>query len=427
MTTQNYSESNDIIVPTNDQFTYRGLDGDDTYILVSKNNISIDIVDTDGSNIIQFPEWSKIKTISFTSDAVRITCDDMTVFTINGADKFSYDIGGNKTNNEIGKVSTFSEFAALFGLEIPVSGQVSAEDDKIVYNDKFAELYSVEVKNEDNGNKYYINGELAPDLKFTSNNTIIFDQNDPSTSNHPFAISSTKNGTHDGGTSVENIKFFVNGYNKSENEYSDIFSNDDSFDNAFVVFNPSADDTQLYYYCLFHSGMANDSSIIIDNFNPTAIEATFDISNNGAQDFIILEKNDPIIILERGKTYEFKVDAPGHPFFIKSVQSTGNSNLYTDGVTNNGTTNGTIKFTVPDDAPGVLYYNCQFHSNMAGEIRIYDTNIGGELVKDVPQSDDTSSGSNDPGNVGGGGYGGYYIDLSLEQTIQDIPPVYFDL
>ena len=64
---------------------------------------------------------------------------------------------------------------------------------------------------------------------------------------------------------------------------------------------------------------------------------------------------------------------------------------------------------------------------MAGEIRIYDTNIGGELVKDVPQSDDTSSGSNDPGNVGGGGYGGYYIDLSLEQTIQDIPPVYFDL
>ena len=118
MTTQNYSESNDIIVPTNDQFTYRGLDGDDTYILVSKNNISIDIVDTDGSNIIQFPEWSKIKTISFTSDAVRITCDDMTVFTINGADKFSYDIGGNKTNNEIGKVSTFSEFAALFSLEI---------------------------------------------------------------------------------------------------------------------------------------------------------------------------------------------------------------------------------------------------------------------------------------------------------------------
>ena len=35
MTTQNYSEQDDIIVPTNDKFTYRGLDGNDTYILSS--------------------------------------------------------------------------------------------------------------------------------------------------------------------------------------------------------------------------------------------------------------------------------------------------------------------------------------------------------------------------------------------------------
>ena len=27
----------------------------------------------------------------------------MTVFTINGADKFTYDVGGNKTGNEIGE------------------------------------------------------------------------------------------------------------------------------------------------------------------------------------------------------------------------------------------------------------------------------------------------------------------------------------
>ena len=46
MTTQNYSEQDDIIVPTNDKFTYRGLDGNDTYILSSKSDTSIDIIDT---------------------------------------------------------------------------------------------------------------------------------------------------------------------------------------------------------------------------------------------------------------------------------------------------------------------------------------------------------------------------------------------
>ena len=164
MTTQNFSSLNDIIVPTNNGITYRGLDGDDTYILVSNLNSQISIVDTEGNNTIQLPEWSKIKSIAFTSDAVRITCDNMAVFTINGAERFNFDIGGNKTNNENGTISTFDEFASLFDLTVPESGQVSFDDDKIVYNDKLAELLKVEVKEEDSGNKFYINAVLSPDL-----------------------------------------------------------------------------------------------------------------------------------------------------------------------------------------------------------------------------------------------------------------------
>ena len=125
MTTQNYTILDDIVVPTNDKFTYRGLGGDDTYILLSSSNINVDIVDTEGTNTIQLPEWSKIKSIAFTSDAVRITCDNMAVFTINGADKFNFDVGGNKTSNSLGEVSSFTEFAGLFDLEIPTNGQVS--------------------------------------------------------------------------------------------------------------------------------------------------------------------------------------------------------------------------------------------------------------------------------------------------------------
>ena len=416
MTTQNYSEQDDIIVPTNDKFTYRGLDGNDTYILSSKSDTSIDIIDTSGSNTIQLPEWSKIKSIIFTSDAVRITCDDMTTFTINGADKFTYDIGGNETNNEIGKISTFSEFADLFGVEIPSSGQVKVEDDKIVYNDKLAELYSVEVKKEENGNKFYINGELSPDLELSSNKTYVFDQNDSSTSNHPLAISTTKNGTHDGGATVNNIKFFVNGYNQTENEYSNIFSNDTIFDNAFVVFSPTSDDTQLYYYCLFHSGMASDAKILIDGFKEEIVTATLNITNNGASDYVISNKNDPTLTLERGKTYEFNIDASGHPFWIKTISSAGTGNSYSDGITNNGTSNGIIVFKVPDDAPDQLYYNCQIHTSMIGIINIVDTNPSGVIVED----------SSSTSNTGGGGYG-YSFELIINDSFNDIPVISYDI
>ena len=416
MTTQNYSEQDDIIVPTNDKFTYRGLDGDDTYILTSKSDTSIDIIDTDGSNVIQLPEWSKIKSIIFTSDAVRITCDDMTTFTINGADKFTYDIGGNKTNNEIGKISTFSEFADLFGVEIPSSGQVKVEDDKIVYNDKLAELYSVEVKKEENGNKFYINGQLSPDLELSSDKTYVFDQNDSSTNSHPLAISTTKNGTHDGGATINNLKFFVNGYNQTENEYSNIFSNDTVFDNAFVVFSPNSDDTQLYYYCLFHSGMANDAKILIDGFKEEIETATLNITNNGASDYVISNKNDPTLTLERGKTYEFNIDASGHPFWIKTISSTGTGNSYSDGITNNGTANGIIVFKVPDDAPDQLYYNCQIHSSMNGIIKIVDTNPSGVIVED----------SSSTSNTGGGGYG-YSFELITNDSFNDIPVISYDI
>ena len=416
MTTQNFSSLNDIIVPTNNEITYRGLEGDDTYILISNSNSNISIVDTEGNNTIQLPEWSKIKSIAFTSDAVRITCDSMAVFTINGADKFNFDIGGNKTNNENGIISTFDEFASFFDLNIPESGQVSFDDDKIVYNDKLAELYTVEVKEEDNGNKFYINGDLSPDLKLSSSKTYVFDQNDLTTNNHPLAISETKNGSHNDGASVQNIKFFVNGYNKSESEYSTVFSNEGNFDNAFVVFTPVSSDNLLYYYCLFHSGMANEAKILIDGFEVDPVVATLSITNRGSSDFQILQKNDPDITLERGKTYEFNIDSPGHPFWIKTLTQTGTNNGYSFGVENNGTSNGIITFKVPLDAPDQLYYVCQNHLNMNGKINIVDTNSSGVIVSDASSS------------YGGGNSGyGYQLELTLIDDTYESVPILFDI
>ena len=78
------------------------------------------------------------------------------------------------------------------------------------------------------------------------------------------------------------------------------------------------------------------------------------------------------IYLARGQTYEFNLNASGHPFQIQTTSGGYNAgNVYTTGVTNAGAAVGVIKFEVPFSAPNTLYYVCQNHSNMAGTIVIY--------------------------------------------------------
>ena len=401
MATINLSSNNDVIIPTNDNTDYRGLAGDDTYILISqKSSTSVSIIDTEGNNVIQLPEWSKIKSIVAAKTALKITCDDMTVFTINGADKFSYDIGGNLTSNSLGNIKTFTEFVNIFNLTPPSSGTVNASTNKIVFDDAFRTLYEVTVKKEDNGNKYYLNNELSPDLALSSGEKYVFDLNDATASNHPLSISETKNGTHNEGVSIsEGINYFIKGYSKTEQEFSSSFSSENSLENAFVVFEPSSDDTVLYYYCLFHNGMANDAKILIDNYVekiPEIVATSIAVQSVGASDYSFttqgLQANDPILTLERGKTYEFEVSAQGHPFWIKTDQISGSSSQYNDGITNNGLSNGKLIFTVPSDAPSTLYYICQIHSNMTGVINIVDNN-NGTIIETSSSNSDSSSAS----------------------------------
>ena len=82
--------------------------------------------------------------------------------------------------------------------------------------------------------------------------------------------------------------------------------------------------------------------------------------------------NDPTIYLARGQSYEFDLNASGHPFHIQTSSGAYNaSNLYTTGVTNAGAAVGRIKFAIPFSAPNTLYYVCQNHSAMNGTIIVY--------------------------------------------------------
>ena len=77
--------------------------------------------------------------------------------------------------------------------------------------------------------------------------------------------------------------------------------------------------------------------------------------------------NDPSVTIKAGDTVNFLVNAPGHPFYLKTVQGTGTANTIS-GVTSNGTTNGTVSWT-PSQA-GTYYYICSLHVGMVGTITV---------------------------------------------------------
>ena len=105
-----------------------------------------------------------------------------------------------------------------------------------------------------------------------------------------------------------------------------------------------------------------------------AVTSRWDVGSNGSSDYTftgpggLSSSNDPTIYLARGQTYEFNVNASGHPFQIR-VSNGGSA--YNTGVTNNGAAVGVIKFAVPFAAPNTLVYQCTSHSGMVGNIVVY--------------------------------------------------------
>ena len=81
----------------------------------------------------------------------------------------------------------------------------------------------------------------------------------------------------------------------------------------------------------------------------------------------------PTLHVTRGQTYDFIVKGnSSHPFYVKTVSSTGSANAYEGFMPNpvQTSTTQTVSFLVPQDAPDTLFYNCFFHSTMAGQIDV---------------------------------------------------------
>ena len=89
-------------------------------------------------------------------------------------------------------------------------------------------------------------------------------------------------------------------------------------------------------------------------------------------DYQIDGQLDPTLSVVRGQTYVFQRDDAGHALFIKASLGTGDTGRYDKGIENNGASDPKLDltFTVPLDAPDLLFYQCGAHYSMNGQIEV---------------------------------------------------------
>jgi hypothetical protein len=114
----NFNSGKNYIIPTENDMIYRGLGGNDVYIISKAipSNTKIQIIDTEGSNIIELVDGITITTSLFTKNATRLTLSNGSEVTINGADKFTYETSGNSTTGDVGSQWSYSDFVKGMGV-----------------------------------------------------------------------------------------------------------------------------------------------------------------------------------------------------------------------------------------------------------------------------------------------------------------------
>jgi plastocyanin len=98
---------------------------------------------------------------------------------------------------------------------------------------------------------------------------------------------------------------------------------------------------------------------------------SFNVTNNGASNFVISGQSNPTLTLQRGQTYTFNISTIGHPFYLTTAPgSTSGSNAYTGNSAPSPSDSETFTFTPDGTTPNTLYYDCTIHPNMTGTINV---------------------------------------------------------
>lgn len=141
------------------------------------------------------------------------------------------------------------------------------------------------------------------------------------------------------------------------------------------AWNPAIDFDKLINYREYYWMPEGPNPILItNNGNNSVTEIKVNHMGQSAYTFsTYLDTQNPTITLYRGNTYKFALDVTGHPFYIMTepfktglAEDDSTSVIYTSGVSGNGAETGTLSFTIPSDAPDILYYQCSNHDAMHG-------------------------------------------------------------
>jgi hypothetical protein len=98
---------------------------------------------------------------------------------------------------------------------------------------------------------------------------------------------------------------------------------------------------------------------------------TNSVSAVGQSAYLVNSQSNPTLILQRGVTYRFVLSGLfQHPFNIQTNRVLFGSGHYNNGVTGNGNTSGMVIFSVPQEAPDQLFYQCSNHDVMGGNLTI---------------------------------------------------------
>ena len=234
------------------------LDGDETFITVTYDDtdgnidFTVPVKDEDNMASDSASHLATQQSIKAYVDA-QITAEDL---------DFQADSGGALSIDLDSETLTFTGGTGIdtsgsgntvtFAIDSTVVTETSTDtltNKTINFDDNTGIIeFQVTVANPGSGNKYYLDGELAANVQLIPGFTYRFIQTDNSNSGHPLRLSTTKNGTHGGGSA------YTTGVTTPGSAGSTGYT-------QIVVDAATAD--KLYYYCSSHSGMGGDSVISV--------------------------------------------------------------------------------------------------------------------------------------------------------------------